>query len=102
LGNQFEAAQFGQGVPETAFSGSVIVQHVMFLRLRKMSIDAIEVFAMALFRMVPYQNWLTERDHFKSFPGGEMSPGCNACVLSANWRKRAAFAARSDSKSFMP
>jgi hypothetical protein len=27
FGNQFESAQFGQGVPETAFSGSVIVQH---------------------------------------------------------------------------
>ena len=25
-GNQFESAQFGQGVPETAFSGSVIVE----------------------------------------------------------------------------
>jgi hypothetical protein len=26
-GNQFESAQFGQGVPKTAFSCSMVVQH---------------------------------------------------------------------------
>jgi hypothetical protein len=26
-GNQFQAAQFGQGMPKTAFSCSVVVQH---------------------------------------------------------------------------
>ena len=64
---------------------------VMFLRLRKMPIDAIEVFAMAFLRMVPDQNWLTERDHFKSFPGGEMSPGCNVCVLFSELSKARSF-----------
>ena len=54
---------------------------VMFLRLRKMPIDAIEVFAITFLRMVPNRNWLTQRDHFKSFPGGEMSSDCNVCVL---------------------
>ena len=54
---------------------------VVFLRLGEMLIDAGEVFAMAFLRMVPDQNGLTERDHFKSFSGGEMSPGCNVCVL---------------------
>jgi hypothetical protein len=30
---------------------------------------------------MPDQNWLTERDQFEPFSGGEMSPGCNVCVL---------------------
>jgi hypothetical protein len=46
-----------------------------------MPIDPIEVFAMAFLRMVPGQNWLTQRDHFKSLPRGEVSPGCNVFVL---------------------
>jgi hypothetical protein len=57
---------------------------------------------MVFFQMMPDQNWLTERDHFEPFPGGEMSPVAMFACFSASWRKRAAFAARSDSKSFMP
>jgi hypothetical protein len=64
---------------------------VMFLRLGEMLIDASEIFAMAFFRMVPNQNWLTERDHFKSFPGGEMSSGCNVCVLFGELSKARSF-----------
>jgi hypothetical protein len=41
--------------------------------------------------MVPDQNWLTERDHFKSFPGGEMSPGCNVFVLLCELPKARSF-----------
>ena len=48
---------------------------VMFLRLGEMLIDAGEVFAMAFLRMMPDQNWLTERDHFEPLAGGEMPPG---------------------------
>jgi hypothetical protein len=60
-------------------------------------------FAMAFLRMVPGQNWLTRRDHFKSFPGGEVSPGWNVLVLLCELPKARSFffAARSDSKSFM-
>jgi hypothetical protein len=75
---------------------------VVFLRLGEMLIDAGEVFSMAFLRMVPDQNGLTERDHLKSFSGGEMSPGCNVFVLLGKLSKAPAFAARSDSKSFMP
>jgi hypothetical protein len=64
---------------------------VMFFRLGEMLIDAGEIFAMAFLRMVPYQNRLTERDHFKSFPGGEMSPGCNVCVLFGGLAKTRSF-----------
>jgi hypothetical protein len=64
---------------------------VMFLRLGEMLIDAGEVFAMPFLRMVPNQNWLTERDHFKSLPGGEMSPGCNVCVLFGKLAKARSF-----------
>jgi hypothetical protein len=64
---------------------------VMFLRLGEMLIDAGEVFAMPFLRMVPNQNWLTERDHFKSLPGGEMSPGCNVCVLLGELPKARSF-----------
>jgi hypothetical protein len=45
---------------------------VMFLRLGEMLIDALKVSPMAFLRMVLNQNWLTERNHFKSFPGGAM------------------------------
>jgi hypothetical protein len=64
---------------------------VMLLRLGEMLIDAGEVFAMALLRMVPDQNWLTERDHFESFSGGEMSPGCNVFVLRGELPKARSF-----------
>jgi hypothetical protein len=64
---------------------------VMFLRLSEMLIDALKVSPMAFLRMVPNQNWLTERNHFKSFPGGEMSPGCNVCVLVGELAKARSF-----------
>jgi hypothetical protein len=64
---------------------------VMFLRLCEMLIDAGEIFAMAFLRMVPNQNWSTERNHFKWFPGGEMSPGCNVCVLFGELAKARSF-----------
>ena len=54
---------------------------VMFLRLGEMLSDALKVSTMEFLRMMPDQNWLTKRDIFKSLPGGEMSPGCNVCVL---------------------
>jgi hypothetical protein len=54
---------------------------VMFLRLGEMLIDALKVSPMAFLRMMPDQNWLTERDQFEPFSGGEMSPSCNVCVL---------------------
>jgi hypothetical protein len=63
----------------------------MFLRLRKMPVDAIEVFAMAFLRMMSDQDWLTQRDHFKSFPGGEVSPGCNVFVLLCELPKARSF-----------
>ena len=44
--------RFGGGRPPAEVLGFI----VMFLRLRKMPIDAIEVFAMAFLRMVPDQN----------------------------------------------
>jgi hypothetical protein len=50
--------------------------------LGEMLIDAFKVPPMAFLPMVPDQTWLTERDHFKSFPGDEMSPGWNVRVLS--------------------
>ena len=62
---------------------------VMFLRLGEMLIDAVN--AMPFLRMVPDQNWLTERDHFESFSGGEMSPGCNVCVLFGELSKPRSF-----------
>ena len=34
-----------------------------------------QLFAMSFLRMVPDQNWLTERDHFELLAGGEMPPG---------------------------
>jgi hypothetical protein len=67
---------------------------VMFLRLGEMLLDAVEIFAMAFLRMVPNQNWLTQRDHFKSFPGGEVSPGFNVCVLFGELSKAAQLSLR--------
>jgi hypothetical protein len=64
---------------------------VMFLRLGEMRIDALQVSPMALFRMVSDQNGLTKRDHFKSLSGGEMSPGCNVCVLFGKLAKARSF-----------
>ena len=64
---------------------------VMFLRLGEMLIDALKVSPMAFLRMMPDQNWLTERDQFKPFPGGEMSPGCNVCVLFGELPKARSF-----------
>ena len=63
----------------------------MFLRLGEMLIDAGEIFAMAFLRMMPDQNWLTERDQFEPFSGGEMSPGCNVCVLFGELAKARSF-----------
>jgi len=63
----------------------------MLLRLGEMLIDAGEIFAMAFLRMVLNQNWLTERDNFKSFSGGEMSLGCNVCVLVGELAKARSF-----------
>jgi hypothetical protein len=64
---------------------------VMFLRLGEMRIDALKVSPMAFLRMVSDQNGLTKRDHFKSFPGREMSPGCNVCVLLGELPKARSF-----------
>jgi hypothetical protein len=64
---------------------------VMLIRLGEMRIDALKVSPMAFFRMVPDQNRLTERDHFKSFPGCEMSPGCNVFVLLGELPKARSF-----------
>jgi hypothetical protein len=41
--------------------------------------------------MMPNQNWLTERDNFEPFPGGEMSAGCNVCVLLGELPKARSF-----------
>jgi hypothetical protein len=78
---------FGGGRSPAKVFGFIVV----FLRLREMLIDALKVFAMAFLRMVSDQNWLTERDHFKSFPGGEMSPGCNVFVLLGELPKARGF-----------
>ena len=63
----------------------------MFLRLGKMLIDADEIFAMAFLRMVPNQNWLTERNLFKLFPGSETAgpegaTGAGASGVRSSWR----------------
>ena len=36
---------------------------------------------MAFLRMGSDRNCLTQRDHLKSFPVGEVSPGCDVFVL---------------------
>ena len=56
-----------------------------------MLIDALKVSPMAFLRMMPDQNWLTERDQFEPFSGGEMSPGCNVCVLFGELAKARSF-----------
>ena len=56
-----------------------------------MLIDTLKVSPMAFLRVVPNQNWLTKRNNFKSFPGGEMSPGCNVCVLFGEPAKARSF-----------
>jgi hypothetical protein len=78
---------FGGGRSPAKVFGFIVV----FLRLGEMLIDAGEVFSMAFLRMVPDQNGLIERDHFKSFSGCEMSPGCNVFVLLGKLSKARSF-----------
>jgi hypothetical protein len=75
---------------------------VMFLRLGEMLIDALKVSRMAFLRMVTHQNWLTKRDFSSRSRAAKCRPVAIFACFSASCRKRAAFAARSDSKSFMP
>ena len=64
---------------------------VVLLCLGKVLIDALEVFAVPFFGMVPNQNWLTRRDHFKSLPGGKVPPGGNVFVLFSELPKASRF-----------